>query len=600
MPRILWGFLPFYIISLLCPVPKGQESNSNKASTHRGTPDSPCYDAKQRPKYCIPDFINVALGQEVITSSTCGRTPQKLCYFLDSTNVTSRRCQLCDQKKSDTSYPPLYMTDTDAQTCWRSESGLTFPQNVTLTLPLGRRFELVYVSLRFCSPRPDSMAIYKSMDHGKTWIPFQFYSTHCRRVYDQATTSAITKPMQHEATCTDFQTGVKPLTKGLVAFMPLAGRPSARRFEYSPVLQDWVTATDIRIVFNRLHHGKKLGIRRKTAFYGVSELQVGGRCKCNGHASRCTASKDGLLCDCQHNTIGPECDACKPFYYDRPWQRATPSNAHECVACECNQHSHRCRFNMELYKLSGRKSGGICLNCRHNTAGRHCHYCKQGYKRDLNKAIASRKACKPCQCHPIGAVNGMCNQTTGQCPCKTGVTGLTCNRCTQGYQQSRSPHMPCVRIQEEMTTTAAYPVEWKAGSVSECQSYCKPSHSRVHMNLRKYCKKDYVLRAQLLSMEKSGEWWQFTANVLTVYRQRRVPIRRGDQPIWVPDQDLACDCLRVQVGKSYLIIGNDEESPDPARVVLDKNSLSLPWRDVWAHKLRRFQQQDRRGKCKTG
>lgn len=49
---------------------------------------------------------------------------------------------------------------------------------------------------------------------------------------------------------------------------------------------------------------------------------------------------------------------------------------------------------MELYKLSGRKSGGVCLNCRHNTAGRHCHYCKEGYYRDLSKAISHRKACK--------------------------------------------------------------------------------------------------------------------------------------------------------------------------------------------------------------
>jgi len=49
---------------------------------------------------------------------------------------------------------------------------------------------------------------------------------------------------------------------------------------------------------------------------------------------------------------------------------------------------------MELYKLSGRKSGGVCLNCRHNTAGRHCHYCKEGYYRDLGKPITHRKACK--------------------------------------------------------------------------------------------------------------------------------------------------------------------------------------------------------------
>lgn len=49
---------------------------------------------------------------------------------------------------------------------------------------------------------------------------------------------------------------------------------------------------------------------------------------------------------------------------------------------------------MELYKLSGRKSGGVCLNCRHNTAGRHCHYCKEGFYRDLSKPISHRKACK--------------------------------------------------------------------------------------------------------------------------------------------------------------------------------------------------------------
>lgn len=64
------------------------------------------------------------------------------------------------------------------------------------------------------------------------------------------------------------------------------------------------------------------------------------------------------------------------------------------AACNCNLHARRCRFNTELYKLSGRKSGGVCLNCRHNTAGRHCHYCKEGYYRDMGKPVTHRKACK--------------------------------------------------------------------------------------------------------------------------------------------------------------------------------------------------------------
>lgn len=49
-----------------------------------------------------------------------------------------------------------------------------------------------------------------------------------------------------------------------------------------------------------------------------------------------------------------------------------------------------------------------------------------------------------CECHAIGSVGKSCNNTSGQCTCKEGVTGLTCNRCARGYQQSRSHEAPCV------------------------------------------------------------------------------------------------------------------------------------------------------------
>lgn len=64
-------------------------------------------------------------------------------------------------------------------------------------------------------------------------------------------------------------------------------------------------------------------------------------------------------------------------------------------ACNCNNHSDRCRFNAELYKLSGEKhSGGVCLDCQHNTMGRYCQYCKSGYYRDKRVDVTSRHACK--------------------------------------------------------------------------------------------------------------------------------------------------------------------------------------------------------------
>ena len=73
---------------------------------------------------------------------------------------------------------------------------------------------------------------------------------------------------------------------------------------------------------------------------------------------QCTVDRSGeMTCNCKHNTAGKECEKCKPFHFDRPWGRATSATANECVACKCNNHARRCRFNMELYQLSGGVSG---------------------------------------------------------------------------------------------------------------------------------------------------------------------------------------------------------------------------------------------------
>ncbi|KAJ4944423.1 hypothetical protein JOQ06_012967, partial [Pogonophryne albipinna] len=397
------------------------------------SPPDPCYDEHGNPRRCIPDFVNSAFGKEVKVSSTCGKVPSRYCVVTSAEkgDERTRNCHTCDASDPKKYHPPAYLTDLNNPhnlTCWQSDNFLQYPQNATLTLSLGKKFEVTYVSLQFCSPRPESMVIYKSMDYGKTWVPFQFYSTQCRKMYNKPNRAVITKQNEQEAVCTDSHTDMYPLTGGLIAFSTLDGRPSAHDFDNSPVLQDWVTATDIKVIFSRLHtfgdeNEDDSELARDSYFYAASDLQVGGRCKCNGHASRCVKDRDGsLVCECKHNTAGPECDRCKPFHYDRPWQRATAREANDCVdwnlstgnqssphiysafdnpaglmnilSCNCNLHARRCRFNMELYKLSGRKSGGVCLNCRHNTAGRHCHYCKEGYYRDLSKPISHRKACK--------------------------------------------------------------------------------------------------------------------------------------------------------------------------------------------------------------
>uniref|UniRef100_A0A8C7F222 Netrin-1 n=1 Tax=Oncorhynchus kisutch TaxID=8019 RepID=A0A8C7F222_ONCKI len=542
------------------------------------SPPDPCYDENGNPRRCIPDFVNSAFGKEVRTSSTCGKTPGRYCLVTEKGDERNRNCHTCDASDPKKYHPPAYLTDLNNPhnlTCWQSENYIQYPQNVTITLSLGKKFEVTYVSLQFCSPRPESMAIFKSMDYGKSWVPFQYYSTQCRKMYTKPSKATITKQNEQEAICTDSHTDMHPLSGGLIAFSTLDGRPSAHDFDNSPVLQDWVTATDIKVTFSRLHtfgdeNEDDSELARDSYFYAVSDLQVGGRCKCNGHASRCVKDRDGnLVCECKHHTAGPECDRCKPFHYDRPWQRATAREANECVACNCNLHARRCRFNMELYKLSGRKSGGVCLNCRHNTAGRHCHYCKEGYYRDLSKTISHRKACKACDCHPVGAAGKTCNQTTGQCPCKDGVTGITCNRCAKGYQQSRSPIAPL-------------------------HKYVEPTLYFAHKDITKI----HSVQVHILKADKAGEWWKFTVNIISVYKQGESRIRRGDQFLWVRAKDVACKCPKIKTGKKYLLLGNNEDSPGQSGVVADKGSLVIQWRDTWARRLRKFQQREKKGKCK--
>ena len=97
------------------------------------------------------------------------------------------------------------------------------------------------------------MVIYKSTDYRRTWIPFQFYSSACRKIYGRSPRATVARANEQEPMCTDPAATVASATTGpdRIAFVALEGRPSAAEFDGSPVLQDWVTATDIRVEFHR-------------------------------------------------------------------------------------------------------------------------------------------------------------------------------------------------------------------------------------------------------------------------------------------------------------------------------------------------------------
>jgi len=598
----------------------------------------PCHDDEtDKPRQCVPDFVNAAYGVPIEASSTCGSPPARHCYT--PPNIPFRKskshdvCVICDADKPTKQHPPTYLTDLNNPnnvTCWNSELlPLMKEGNINLTLSLGKKYELTYISLQFCNQKPHSLAIYKSMDHGKTWQPFQFYSGQCRNVWDRDHRVAIGRANEQEALCLDTHL-TQDGAGSRIAFSTLADRPSAEDFENSPVLQDWVTATDIRVVFPIKHlEGKvesnsivqpSMDVSNVTEgetdesnthrYISVSDLAIGGRCKCNGHASKCSFDKYGdLKCDCQHNTDGRECEKCKPFHFDRPWGRATTSAASECVACSCNLHARRCRFNMELYRLSGGISGGVCYKCRHNTAGRHCHYCKEGYYRNSNKPMTHKKACRSCNCHPVGASGKICNQTNGQCPCKDGVTGLECNRCAKGYQQSGSPIAPCIKVPRSSGSFSSargrssssytpdrsrhYSYQPQGDGRAKC-SHCKKATRKV--NMRKYCSQDYVLLVNIgRQTRSSGKWFKFRAKLETTFRrsdQVRVIQQGGPIELWVKKEDFDCGCPKIRPRTSYLILGSD--SSKRRALVVQRKSVVLEWKEEWRRRMKRFQRRSRK------
>uniref|UniRef100_A0A8C9YMD5 Laminin, beta 2-like n=1 Tax=Sander lucioperca TaxID=283035 RepID=A0A8C9YMD5_SANLU len=163
-------------------------------------------------------------------------------------------------------------------------------------------------------------------------------------------------------------------------------------------------------------------------------------CNCNGHSSHChfdmavylaTGNISGGVCDdCLHNTMGRNCEMCKPFYYQDPIKDIRDPQA--CVACDCDP--------------VGSMEGGVCdshtdldmgmisgqCRCKANVKGTRCDDCKESY---YGLSQNDPLGCQPCNCDPRGIImmGAPCDQISGDCSCKRHVTGRYCNQCLPEY-----------------------------------------------------------------------------------------------------------------------------------------------------------------------
>ena len=99
-----------------------------------------------------------------------------------------------------------------------------------------------------------------------------------------------------------------------------------------------------------------------------------------------------------------------------------------------------------MFQASGRKSGGLCVQCQHNTQGVHCDKCKSFFYRDYNKTLDDPNVCVSCDCDPKGSLDdAICDDeddssvgaVAGKCHCKQNVEGRRCDKCRPGFWNFR-------------------------------------------------------------------------------------------------------------------------------------------------------------------
>ncbi|KAK3860683.1 hypothetical protein Pcinc_033276 [Petrolisthes cinctipes] len=150
------------------------------------------------------------------------------------------------------------------------------------------------------------------------------------------------------------------------------------------------------------------------------------KCQCNGHSNCAGPDQLDVCTECFNNTMGDQCQKCKPLYV------VDPHNSGQCISCfeYCNHHSNVCidpeflpMANLsevesvsELMRFlnisEGPRKDAVCLNCVNFTSGPHCDDCLPGYFRGCEDPF---QPCRPCECNGHGTT---CNTVWGtDCNC---------------------------------------------------------------------------------------------------------------------------------------------------------------------------------------
>ncbi|OCT76655.1 hypothetical protein XELAEV_18031856mg [Xenopus laevis] len=156
-----------------------------------------------------------------------------------------------------------------------------------------------------------------------------------------------------------------------------------------------------------------LGQRCDQCMHGYYGLTTGLGClpcNCSQMGSISDACNDLGQCPCVPGVAGLKCDICAHGFY--AFQEGG------CSPCDCAHTQNNCNPNT-----------GECI-CPPHTIGPKCDSCEANYW-----GHDPELGCLECNCSIAGSQTLQCDLSSGQCPCRDGFGGQTCNACAFGFRQ---------------------------------------------------------------------------------------------------------------------------------------------------------------------
>ncbi|XP_061554112.1 filaggrin-2 isoform X6 [Phycodurus eques] len=348
----------------------------------------------------MKDYMRIKVDPPGIT---CGNPPERFCT-LENPYLCSDEC---DASNPDLAHPPQLMQDRERNgllTYWQTVTWRRHPEPLlaNISMSWNKSLELTDdIHVTFEYGRPTVMVLDKSMDHGRSWQPYQYYADDCldtfnmpaKRVRD-LTAANITRVI-----CTEQYSRWVGSKSHKNVTLEVRARFAVldslyTRMESMKGLRDFFTFTNLRLRLLRPALGGTYVQRDNLLkyFYAISNIEVPARCKCNLHASQCLLQDGNLQCQCEHNTTGQDCQRCKKGFKAKSWKAGSylpppngtpntctiagsPSGSMSHTLEEHVIHGHRDTLSSELEDKHRRVSGlhetrghdGMAASTEHET-----------------------------------------------------------------------------------------------------------------------------------------------------------------------------------------------------------------------------------------